>query len=377
MSKGRRWDRNIKGTRAHAELAELEMQTAIKRAELDGDESWPPGTDTVIPEVPSRRKHGPTLREAMMRCRSTVWTDPDGKPWHAQIRNRAEHIVSFFENLGKPGLEDIGVDEIAALKLHMRDHGFVDGRGKMRPLQAVTQGLYLSTLSILYREARKKPTMTRYKPDLERPKASYKRDRALSPEEEAKALAFFEIKGWTDSALAMRLALGTAMRRCELLNLKTTDFFNLDDPELAYVNVPGTKTTASAAAIPLAGDALIAARDLVASAHPGGKVFPKLPVATLERRWAAMRDHLGLAGDRKFTFHLTRHTVATRLFDAGVDANRIREFMRHENIATTMLYNAHNARRLDDVRKVIAGGNSGDKEVNGTGRVPAKAELVH
>jgi len=45
-----------------------------------------------------------------------------------------------------------------------------------------------------------------------------------------------------------------------------------------------------------------------------------------------------MAGITDFRFHDLRHTFGTRLADAGVDVVKIKEFMGHASIVTTMRY---------------------------------------
>lgn len=55
------------------------------------------------------------------------------------------------------------------------------------------------------------------------------------------------------------------------------------------------------------------------------------------KRWSAMRTALGVT-DREWVAHVVRHTVATRLLQAGWDVAKVKVWMGHRDIKTTMRY---------------------------------------
>lgn len=69
-----------------------------------------------------------------------------------------------------------------------------------------------------------------------------------------------------------------------------------------------------------------------------GGVFFGISKDHIERAWANARGHMGLAHDKGFVIHALRHTTASRLVQAGEDLYRVKEFLGHKAIQTTMRY---------------------------------------
>lgn len=71
--------------------------------------------------------------------------------------------------------------------------------------------------------------------------------------------------------------------------------------------------------------------------RPGGKLFG-LNVIQADAAWNWARKEMGLEGDEDFVVHALRHTCATRLLIAGVDVYRVKEWLGHKTIKTTLRY---------------------------------------
>lgn len=78
------------------------------------------------------------------------------------------------------------------------------------------------------------------------------------------------------------------------------------------------------------------------------KPFLTLSYSTFLKHWDKAKERAGLADDPQVVPHVLRHTCASRLVQRGVDIRRVKEWMGHANIATTMRY-AHLAPRDLDV----------------------------
>jgi integrase len=68
-------------------------------------------------------------------------------------------------------------------------------------------------------------------------------------------------------------------------------------------------------------------------AKPGGTPYTSSHIA---RRFKGAVKRAGLGGE--YTFHILRHTYASRLAEAGVDLYRIKELLGHADVETTLRY---------------------------------------
>lgn len=143
-------------------------------------------------------------------------------------------------------------------------------------------------------------------------------------------------EGFTDYLTPMvLLALNTGMRRGELLGL-----------EWASVNLASKLLTVTAATaksrrarhIPLNGEALDLLTRCRSQGTGTGLVFPSPAgsrMGNINSSWEALCDAAGL---EDFRFHDLRHTFASRLVQAGVDLNTVRELLGHSDIRMTLRY---------------------------------------
>lgn len=190
------------------------------------------------------------------------------------------------------------------------------------------------------------------------------RKRYLTPDEEARLLAALDARDdrrrrerasanewrqargypllpaygrYTDHlAPLVRLALHTGCRRGELLSLRWADV-DLANRTLA-VRAAYAKSQV-ARTIPLndiAVDVLRAWRP--ADARDDAYVFPGSDGGPLDDVKTAFRALLRSAKIRGFRFHDLRHTFASRLVQAGVDLNAVRELLGHADLKMTLRY---------------------------------------
>lgn len=148
------------------------------------------------------------------------------------------------------------------------------------------------------------------------------------------------------------LALNTGLRRGELLGLKWGDV------DLVGLTLTiGAKSAKSGITrhVPLNTEA---AKVLTAwrPDDAAGVVFPGpdgAPMFSLKTAWSTVAKAAKL---KDFTFHDLRHTFASKLVQAGVDLNTVRELLGHSDIKMTLRY-AHLApeHRAAAVAKLVAG----------------------
>ncbi len=70
----------------------------------------------------------------------------------------------------------------------------------------------------------------------------------------------------------------------------------------------------------------------------GRYVFDAIKYRREKGHWERMRRDFGLSDDPSFTVHILRHTCASRLVKAGVDLRRVKDWMGHSDISTTLVY---------------------------------------
>lgn len=146
---------------------------------------------------------------------------------------------------------------------------------------------------------------------------------------------------------AVLLAMNTGIRRGELLALK----WSAVDFKGKQLTVEGVTTkTSQTRHIPLNDEALEVLKRWKQQAPEGERLFP---VATGFRK--AWQPLLARAKIVKFRWHDLRHHFASRLVQAGVPLNTVRELLGHSSMAMTLRY-AHLApdQKREAVAKLVA-----------------------
>ena len=150
--------------------------------------------------------------------------------------------------------------------------------------------------------------------------------RVLTSEEQERLFKTAEANAeWEHVYNAAILAANTSMRGVEVKHVRRKDF----DPERRTVHIRTTKNETSKRVIPLNNSAFDALQRMVKRAAALGhtapehylwcasqhhKLDPTKPARKWDTAWRALRDAAGLPGLR---FHDLRHTVVTRLLEAG------------------------------------------------------------
>jgi integrase len=161
--------------------------------------------------------------------------------------------------------------------------------------------------------------------------------RVLTDEEQKRLLKTAEANPeWEHVWCAAELAANTSLRGVEVKRLRRKDLARLDAPDIMKefeesrtIYVRSSKNEASKRVIPLNQAAFEAVKRMVVRADRLGhtdpnhylwcasqhhKFDPKKPAKKWDTAWHALRDAAGLPGLR---FHDLRHTVVTRLLEAG------------------------------------------------------------
>jgi integrase len=150
----------------------------------------------------------------------------------------------------------------------------------------------------------------------------------------------------------VHLALNTGLRRGELLGLRWADV----DLANARLTVRGASAKSGLTRhVPLNEDAAGVLREWQSCCDSDTLVFPGPtgePMADLKTAWNKIAKAAKL---EDFTFHDLRHTFASKLVQAGVDLNTVRELLGHSDIRMTLRY-AHLApeHKAAAVAKLVA-----------------------
>lgn len=134
------------------------------------------------------------------------------------------------------------------------------------------------------------------------------------------------------------VALNTGLRRAELLGL-TWSAVDLHHKLLTVVAT--NAKSGNTRHVPLnteAFDVLTAWKERQKKPAADALVFPGSDGRRMKRIDTAWDSLMRTAGIKKFRFHDCRHHFASRLVQAGVPLNTVRELLGHRDIETTMIY---------------------------------------
>jgi integrase len=191
-----------------------------------------------------------------------------------------------------------------------------------------------------------------------------KRNRILTAEEESRLMAAAKASNWSMLHLYVRMALTTAARKSEVLNLRWKDV-NLDES----VAILGKTKNKRPRALPLVSDVkatLIEARK-VRPLHSDFVFYdekdPTKP-KSIDSAWKTCRAAAGLLNDRedpleRVVLHSTRHTAVTRLLKGGANLAQAANVSGHQTLAMLKRYEHMAAQDSVELAERLLGGNPG------------------
>ena len=231
-------------------------------------------------------------------------------------------LLWWKERLGDKPIADIGTKEISALREELLQKTS-EQRGT--PLSPATVNRFLSALSHVFTVAQNDWEVCDDNPckRVRKYKESRGRTRYLDDTERARLLAECKKSEQEELYPLVVLALSTGMRRGELMALNWRSV----DMERRAVHILDSKN-GSARTVPLTE----AAYDCLLSIWEGsGPVFHS-------KMRSAWEQALVRAGLDDFRFHDLRHTCASYMSQAGVDARTIAEVLGHKTLQMAMKY---------------------------------------
>lgn len=202
--------------------------------------------------------------------------------------------------------------------------------------------------------------------DLTEPEKGKKVPVYLSPKQLGRLMRYIEWHGanvesaagikpdveWLRDAIV--IAVGTGLRRGELLNLRWSDV-ELDERRLRVRNRDGFRTkNGSERVVPVRGDALevLRRRYEQRDAFDGPVIVDRDGTAPrperLTRGFKRMVRGAGLKGREDLHFHSLRHTCGAWLASQGISARIIQEILGHASSATTQIYSHVTSSALED-----------------------------
>jgi integrase len=135
---------------------------------------------------------------------------------------------------------------------------------------------------------------------------------------------------WDHLTPAVLLSINTGMRRGELLSLSWMDI----DLEEKLLTVRGTSAkSGDTRYIPLNEEAVLLLRNWRNDSVEGERVFPVR--TSFKTAWGALLEHAKVT---RFRWHDLRHHFASRLVQAAVPLNTVRELLGHGSLAMTLRY---------------------------------------
>lgn len=286
-----------------------------------------------------------TVREAFGRYRTQISILKKG---YAQEKYRIEQICRSF--LGNMVTRQVTSVDIATYRDQRLEE--INPRTK-RKLSASTVRLEMSLLSNFFDIGRIEWGICDANPvaNVRKPKCPPGRDRRLTPREERLILRYCHGHTNPDLYSIVALALETAMRQGEILNLHW-EHINLKS---RIAHLPETKN-GTKRDVPLS----VKARDALIrlGVKSKGKVFG-YTAEGLKSTWRFMLKKLGI---QDLHFHDLRHEAISRLFELGsLDMMEVAAISGHKSLAMLKRYTHLKAQRL--VRKLEGHKNKGKQAV--------------
>ncbi len=240
---------------------------------------------------------------------------------YKQDKSRVKVIRDYFKRCRY--INNIKLDDIEQFKRYLLNRG----------LKEVTVNRYLEVISKMFNIAIRNDWTTK-NPIEQDVKFSLKNDnnfRCLSLKEQNKLLDV--VKGTYLEGIII-FALNTGLRKSDILPLMWEDIKSYDDKVIhlyirksnKYVDMPCTKMLLNFIERTPKGD-----RHGSIFINPLTKKQPK----EIKRAWNTAKRKAGI---ENFRFHDLRHTVASRLVNAGVPLPTVQKVMTHSDITTTMRY---------------------------------------
>jgi integrase len=266
----------------------------------------------------------PTLND--LWARYLPWAKEHKKTWRDDDYHYRKHLEPRF---GSKALDSISSFDIEKMKSELKKN--LNAHGK--PYQPATIKHQLVLLRRLYNVARKWGIYDGKNPmdSVQMPKVDNQITEFLSDEKLLRLLDVLEHWPFRESAVFVKFAMYTGVRRGELFKLQW-DHIDFERGLLKLVDPKGKKTTT----VPISPQALDALSEL---SRDSTYIFPGesgKQRTDFKSPWYRIRKAAGLP--ESFRFHGLRHNFASYLISSGVDLSVVGALLTHKNAATTQRY---------------------------------------
>lgn len=258
--------------------------------------------------------------------------------WASQKSGTMLRTVQVFVRWVGPAIppsEALTTQEIYDYISHLRDN----------ERSGSTINRHLAAISCLAKTAMKLELIDKL-PDMPRQKEGEGRIRWFTDEEEADILTTLRLWGQHEAQDLFIFLVDTGARLGEAQKLLWEDITKGNRIATFWETKAGNSRS-----VPLTTRAREAIERRRAESGRKAGPFDGIARRNLHSLWDRLRTHHPFIGDA--VIHTFRHTCASRMVQKGVDLMRVRVWMGHKAIQTTLRY-AHLApKHLDDVLKVL------------------------
>lgn len=264
-------------------------------------------------------------------------------------------ILDFFQ---VETIEQIHLDQIIAVNIFDVEHYLLDLKGK--GCASATINRKVSSLSSLYKWLLKYQDNKTGKALLyfnpfgnlkeEKPKVNNKETEFLTQEECERLISMFDTTKIIDlrNKTLIVLALTTALRKSEMINIKLKDITKYGEYDVIHVTrkgnkkdmvkiQPGLKYLIEQYVKRTERDFQQDSESYLFIGHSRNKRNnEKLDPSSLNYMMASICKKAGI--EKHLKVHSTRHTAITLAITGGASIEKVRDFAAHQNIATTNRY---------------------------------------
>lgn len=323
IRRGKKWQVNF---RHNGKLLRPTFETEVKAKEWEALAKVARDAGLPLPEIATDQSTDAVkLKSFMDKHFDALWGSNKSR------KKYQEYCVQVVDHFGADeNLENITTSKVDDWIDALKSYGNSDK----------TINRKLSVLSKMLKHAHRREIISKL-PVIQRRKEGKGRKRFLTDAEEKDLIAALKKAGEFQAAYRCQFMIYTGARDGEVVNLQWGDFNG------RKVVLDG-KTGARSVSMP------IKAAEAIAWSKEQGfkKPFP-MSYTSFKEAWDAAAITLGHGDDKTWVPYVMRHTCASRLVQRGVDIRRVKEWMGHSTITTTMTY-AHLAPGdLDDVADVL------------------------